>query len=90
LRVAFDNIDFYRSGEEEVIVIGRLDAMSDAERLQRAADAQQRYKFRLDMAQLAGAKTLEAPKAPRGAVLTDDFAPADVYGAAGRRYRRDK
>jgi spermidine synthase len=90
LQVAFDNIDFYRSGEEEVIVIGRLDAMSDAERLQRAADMQQRYKFRFDMTQLAGAKTIEAPKAPKGAVLTDDFAPADVYGAAGRRYQREK
>lgn len=90
LQVAFDNIDFYNSGEDEVIVIGRLDPISDAERLQRAAATQQRYKFRFDMAQLAGAKTIEAPKAPKGAVLTDDFAPADVYGASGRRYRRDK
>ena len=90
LQAAFDDVDFYNSGEEEVIVIGRLDPIGDAERLQRAAAAQQRYKFRLDMSQLAGARTIEAPKAPRGAVLTDDFAPADVYGAKGRRYRRDK
>jgi predicted membrane-bound spermidine synthase len=90
LKVAFDNIDFYHSGEDEVIVVGRLDPISGAERLQRAADAQQRYKFRFDVSQLIGARAVEAPKAPKGAVLTDDFAPADVYGASGRRYRREK
>jgi predicted membrane-bound spermidine synthase len=90
LQVAFDNVDFYHSGEEEVIVVGRLDAMTATETLQRAADAQQRYKFRFDLSQLTGARALQAPKAARGAVLTDDFAPADVYGAYGRRYRRDK
>src|SRR5215472_6029173 len=90
LKVAFDNVDFYHSGEEEVIVIGRLDSISNAERLQRATDAQQRYKFRFDVSRLVGARAFEFPKALNGAVLTDDFAPADVYGASGRRYRREK
>ena len=89
LKVAFDNVDFYHSGEEEVIVIGRLDSISNAERLQRATDAQQRYKFRFDVSRLVGARAFEFPKALNGAVLTDDFAPADVYGASGRRYRRE-
>jgi spermidine synthase len=90
LQVAFDNVDFYHSSEEEVIVVGRLDSISDAERLQRAADAQQRYKFRFDMSRLVDGRAIEVPKAASGAVLTDDFAPADVYGAYGRRYRREK
>lgn len=90
LKAAFDNVDLYHSGEEEVIVVGRLDAINDAERLQRAAEAQQRYKFRFDVSRLAGGRTMEVPKASSGEVLTDDFAPADVYGATGRRYRREK
>ncbi len=90
LQAAFDNIDFFHSSEEEVVVIGRLDSMTAAERLQRAADAQQRYKFRFDMARLVDGRAVEVPKALLGDVLTDDFAPADVYGAYGRRYRREK
>jgi len=90
LQAAFDNIDFFHSSEEEVVVIGRVDSMTAAERLQRAADAQQRYKFRFDMARLVDGRAVEVPKALRGDVLTDDFAPADVYGAYGRRYRREK
>jgi spermidine synthase len=90
LKVAFDTIDFYHSGEEEVIAMGRLDSITEAEKLQRAADAQQRYKFRFDVSRLVGARAVEVPKAPRGQVLTDDFSPADLYGAYGRHYRREQ
>jgi predicted membrane-bound spermidine synthase len=88
LRQVFDNIDFFHSGDEEVIVIGRLDSLTNAETLQRAAAAQQRYKFRFDVAKLVAARRIAAPKALHGEVLTDDFAPADVFDAYGRRYRR--
>jgi hypothetical protein len=31
---------------------------------------------------------IELPKEPKGDVLTDDFAPVNVYDAYGQRYRR--
>lgn len=95
LKLAFDNLDFFNSGDRSlidsnVIVLGRLDPFTEAETRQKAVAAQQRYKFRFDVSQLVAARRIEAPKAPKGEVLTDDFAPVDVYDANGRRYWRKK
>lgn len=93
--LAFDHIDLFDSGvrdieEANVIVIGRLDPSSDAETLQKAAAAQQRYKFRFDVSKLVTERRMPLPKQLKGQVLTDDFAAADVLDARGRKYRRDK
>jgi spermidine synthase len=95
LKLAFDNLDFFNSGERvlsesNVIVLGRLDPFTEAEALQKAVAAQERYKFRFDVSQLVTARRIAVPKAPTGEVLTDDFAPVDVYDAYDRRYRRNK
>jgi predicted membrane-bound spermidine synthase len=95
LKLAFDNLDFFNSGERvlsesNVIVLGRLDPFTEVEALQKAVAAQERYKFRFDVSQLVTARRIAVPKAPTGEVLTDDFAPVDVYDAYGRRYRRNK
>ena len=95
VRLVFDNLDFFNSGDRilpmsNVIVLGRLDPLSEAETLQRAVAAQARYKFRFDVSRLVAERRMPAPKALRGEVLTDDFAPADVLDAQGRRYRREK
>jgi hypothetical protein len=91
----FDNLDLFNSGERgeptsNVIVFARLDPLSEAETLQRAAVAQARYKFRFDVSKLAAERRMPFPKLLKGDVLTDDFAAADVLDARGRRYRRDK
>jgi spermidine synthase len=93
VRQAFDNLDFFNSGDRElsnsnVIVLGRLDPSSDAETLERASAAQTRYKFRFDVLKLVTERRMPAPKALKGDVLTDDFAAADVLGAHGRQNRR--
>jgi spermidine synthase len=93
LKLAFDNLDFFTSGDRifslsNVIVLGRLDPFTEAEAVQRAVAAQDRYKFRFDVSQLIALRRIETPKAPKGEVLTDDFAPANVFDAYGRRYRR--
>jgi spermidine synthase len=95
LKLAFDNLDFFNSGERvlsesNVIVLGRLDPFTEVEALQKAVAAQERYKFRFDVSQLVTARRIAVPKAPTGEVLTDDFAPVDVYDAYDRRYRRNK
>jgi spermidine synthase len=89
LKAVFDNVDLYHSGDEEVIVIGRLDPIAGAETLmQKAAAAQERYKFRFDLTKLVAARRIELPKQLKGELLTDDFAPVNVYDSYGRRYRR--
>jgi predicted membrane-bound spermidine synthase len=95
VRLAFDNLDFFSSGDRDpnlsnVVVLGRLDALSEAETLQKAVAAQARYKFRFDVSQLVTERRMPAPKAGKGEVLTDDFAAGDVLDARGRRYRREQ
>jgi spermidine synthase len=93
LRLAFDDVDFFNSGDRfrynsNVIVIARRDAVSPDEARQKAVAAQARYKFRYDVSRLLAARRIDAPRAAKGEVLTDDFAPVDVYDAHDRRYRR--
>ena len=89
LKLVFGDIDLFHSGDEEVIVIGQHDTPVDAETArQRAAAAQQRYKFRFDVSELVGARRIAFPKALKGELLTDDYAPANVLDSYGRRYRR--
>ncbi|MGP0091966.1 MAG: spermidine synthase [Xanthobacteraceae bacterium] len=96
LKLVFEGIDLYSSGDAAaddpaVIVIGRRDTSAAAEPLsQRAAAAQGRYKFRFDVSQLVAARRIEVPNVPKAEVLTDDFAPANVYDSYGRRYRREQ
>ena len=93
LKLAFDELDFFNSGDRvnslsNVIVLGRLDPFTAAETLQKAVAAQDRYKFRFDVSKLVTVTRIETPKAAKGEILTDDFAPANVFDAYGRRYRR--
>jgi len=95
VKLAFDNVHFFNSDDRadsmsNVIVIGRLDALSDAEILQKGEAAQVRYKFRFDVSKIAAETRMPAPDALKGKVLTDDFSPADVLAAQGRKYRREK
>jgi len=90
-KLAFENLDFFTSdNRKNVIVLGRLESLSEAEALQKAQAAQARYKFRFDVSQMVAEKRIPMPKALGGAVLTDDFSPADVLAASGRKYRREK
>jgi spermidine synthase len=90
LKTVFDRVDLYHSGgDDAVIVIAPLDPVADAETLMhKAVAAQERYKFRFDVAKLAVAWRIELPNELKGELLTDDFAPVNVYDSYGRRYRR--
>ncbi|HML12549.1 MAG TPA: fused MFS/spermidine synthase, partial [Xanthobacteraceae bacterium] len=66
LKLAFDHLDFFNSGDASVdmtsvIVIASLDALTAAETVQRAAAAQERYKFRFDVSRLVEARRMPAP-----------------------------
>lgn len=89
LQAVFDSIDLYHSGDEEVIVIGRRDPLPASQTLtQKAAAAQMRYNFRFDVTKLVVERRIDFPKDLRGELLTDDFAPVNVFDSYGRRYRK--
>jgi spermidine synthase len=93
LKLAFDNLEFFNSGDAaieatSVIVAAPLDTLTASETAQRAAAAQARYQFRFDVSRLMQERRIEPPAGAKGEILTDDFAPANVLDAYGRRYRR--
>jgi len=87
---AFDRVDLYHPGGDwGVIVTTPRDPVEDGEALkQRAVATQERYKFRFDIGKLAADWRIQAPKALKGDLLTDDFAPVNIYDTYGRRYKR--
>jgi len=88
LKAVFDDVDLYHSGDEEVIAIGRRDPLTAAETLmQKAAAVQARYNFRFDVTKLVIERRIDFPKVLKGELLTDDFAPVNVFDSYGRRYR---
>jgi predicted membrane-bound spermidine synthase len=95
LKLAFDTLDFFNSGDpkieaQSVIVTAPLDPVNAAETAQRAAAAQARYRFRFDVTKLVEERRMHPPDGEKGEILTDDYAPANVFDAYGRRYRRDE
>jgi len=87
----FSDIDLFPSGQGEVIALG-MNAPIDKETLaQRAATLQERYKFRFPLPdQLA--RRMENPRAQAvgGELLTDDFAPVNLYDTMGDERQRKK
>ena len=65
----------------------RVDAL--VKRLDRGYISGTGDKFRFDPAKLL-AQRIETPREIKGYVLTDDFAPVDVYDSYGRTYKRKK
>jgi spermidine synthase len=93
MKLVFDQLDFFNSGDEaveaqSVIVAAPLDPSDAAETARKAAAAQEHYGFRFDVSRLLAEKRMATPSEANGEILTDDFAPANVYDAYGRRYRR--
>lgn len=80
LRSEFPDLHFYPSGEGEVIAIGTLKPRERDAIVKRAAQMQETYKFRFPLPQLV-ANPLASVDTSRGVMLTDDFAPADLYNA---------
>jgi spermidine synthase len=76
----FPAIDLFPSGQGEVIALG-MNAPLDKETLaQRAASLQEQYRFRFPLPGLLN-RRMENPRAQAagGELLTDDFAPVNLY-----------
>ena len=90
LSEVFPTIDLYPSGVGEVIATVTPDPKFDREALPtRAAELQERYKFRFPLPDVLKRRMANPLGEAKGGVLiTDDFAPVNLYDAAGRRIPR--
>ena len=90
LGAVFGDVHLYPSGEGEVIAIVTAGTAPDAGALAaRAATLQEQYKFRFPLPQLLARRSDKKP-AQKGELLTDDFAPVNLYDTIGERKNRKK
>ena len=91
LAEVFPALDLYPTGTGEVIAIGAVEPRDRATLERRAADLQARHSLRFPLPQLLQ-RRLDTPQtqAADGDLITDDFAPADVYDVIGKDMRRRK
>jgi spermidine synthase len=87
----FPALDLYPTGIGEVIAVASAAALDKPTLEQRAATLQERHGFRFPLPQLLQ-RRMDNPQAQaaNGDLITDDFAPADVYDVMGKDPRRGK
>ncbi len=86
LQTVFATVDLYHSGLGEVAVVA-TDAPRAIEAAERqAVELQKKYGFRYPLPELLAQRSAAEPGP--GEVLTDDFAPVDVYVADGPQWKK--
>ncbi|MET0279225.1 MAG: fused MFS/spermidine synthase [Pseudorhodoplanes sp.] len=80
MRAEFPSVHLYPTGEGEVIAVGMLQPRSDEDVARRGAELQEKFKFRYALPDLLK-KRQDNVDVAQGVMLTDDFAPADLYNA---------
>jgi len=89
LRAVFAGVALYPSGEGEVAVVVTADPAPDAETLRaRASALQQELGFRFPLPALLGRRAETDGTTLTGELLTDDFAPVNLYDTIGERRRK--
>jgi spermidine synthase len=89
LRTVFGSLHLYPSGEGEIITVVTTDAAPDPEALKsRAAAMQEKLRFRFALTDLAARRTERDSAALKGELLTDDFAPVNLYDTIGEKKRK--
>jgi spermidine synthase len=89
----FPALDLYPTALGEVIAVATVSALDKDRMEQRAATLQAQHGFRFPLPQLLQ-RRMDNPQAraqmAKGDVITDDFAPADVYDVMGKEPQRRK
>jgi len=86
LQTVFATVDLYRSGFGEVAVVATDTPRAVEVVERRAVELQKKYGFRYSLPELLTHRSELDPGA--GEVLTDDFAPVDVYVADGPHWKK--
>jgi spermidine synthase len=90
LAAVFPSVHLYPSGEGEVIAVVTAAPAPEKDVLaSRAAALQERYKFRFPLPELVARRSDRKPS-QKGELLTDDFAPVNLYDTIGDRKGRKK
>jgi spermidine synthase len=88
LNDVFPSVHLYPTGQGEVIVVATAQtAPADDVLKARAAALQQRHGFRYPLPQML-AKRIPQPALGNAELLTDDFAPVDLYDQIGREQNK--
>jgi spermidine synthase len=89
LRAVFAGVALYPSGEGEVAVVVTADPAPDAETLRaRAAALQDKLGFRFPLPALLARRAEKDGTTQSGELLTDDFAPVNLYDTIGERRKK--
>ncbi len=89
LRAVFPGVHLYPSGEGEVIVVVTGEAPPDAGALEaRGSALQEKYGFRFPLPALLARRTDKDRTTQAGELLTDDFAPVNLYDTIGDKKRK--
>jgi spermidine synthase len=88
LSQVFPALDLYPTGLGEVIAVASSSPLAKGTRERNAAALQGRYDFRFPLPEILKHRIDSSPPWIAGDVITDDFAPADVYDVMGRDSRR--
>ncbi len=80
----FKRVDLYPSGEGETITVATDAEPTPEILLQRATAMQEQFKFRYPLPKMIEKRIADVKsQTKRGEIITDDFAPVDLYGAIG-------
>jgi spermidine synthase len=88
LKSVFPSVDLYDGGGNVVAIAYEGPSLRQAELLQRAAAAQERYKPRYDLRTMVAARRVLGQ--PAGKVMTDDFAPVETLRAIEQKNEKWK
>jgi spermidine synthase len=89
LRAVFASVHLYPSGQGETIAVVTATPAPDADTLAARAGAMQRtYGFRFALPDLLARRADNSTTAQTGELLTDDFAPVNLYDTMGDKRRK--
>jgi spermidine synthase len=87
LGTVFPSVQLFPSGEGEVAMVATPNPTGDDDVARRAAALDQKHRFRFPLAKLLTTRA-PPPSLAKAEVLTDDFAPVELYNTIGKRPRR--
>lgn len=92
LGAVFPGVDLFPSGEGEMIaVVTPEPSLPTPDLVQRAAGLQEQHRFRISLPHLVEQRLTETrSQTEKGEVLTDDYAPADLFNTSRDKSRKKK
>jgi spermidine synthase len=89
LRSVFPGVHLYPSGQGEMItVVTAGPAPDEATLAERAKTLQEKYLFRFELPALLARRTEKSGATQTGELLTDDFAPVNLYDTMGEKRKK--